>query len=73
MFEGIDDSSDDESLGSFEGTGDEDEIVVGPFEVAGEEVGRVVVTGEHGPDKTKGEDMKCEKEQEGEASKPVVV
>ncbi|OAL53950.1 SAPS-domain-containing protein [Pyrenochaeta sp. DS3sAY3a] len=72
MFEGIDDSSDDESLGSFEGTGDEDEIAVGPFEVGGEEVGRVV-TGDHVLDKIKGEDVKGEKDQEGEASKPVVV
>ncbi|CAO2655596.1 Nn.00g043990.m01.CDS01 [Neocucurbitaria sp. VM-36] len=39
MFEGIDDSSDDESLGSIEGGGDEEEVV-GPIEVEGQEVGK---------------------------------
>jgi SIT4-associating protein SAP185/190 len=37
MFEGIEDSSDDESLNSYEGTGDDDE---GRVEIEGKEVGR---------------------------------
>lgn len=37
MFEGIEDSSDDESLNSYEGAGDDDE---GRIEVEGKEVGK---------------------------------
>lgn len=41
MFEGIDDSSDDdESLNSAEGTGEGEDVVVGRIEVEGVEVGR---------------------------------
>jgi SIT4-associating protein SAP185/190 len=41
MFEGIEDSSDDESLNSLEGGGeDEDEGIAGPIEVEGKEVGK---------------------------------
>ena len=40
MFEGIDDSSDDDSLHSMEGVGDEEESIVGRIEVEGMEVGR---------------------------------
>lgn len=39
MFEGIDDSSDDESLNSAEGAGEVEEVVVGRIEVDGVEVG----------------------------------
>jgi SIT4-associating protein SAP185/190 len=37
MFEGIEDSSDDESVNSYEGTGDDDE---GRVEIEGKEVGK---------------------------------
>jgi hypothetical protein len=40
MFEGIDDSSDDDSLHSTEGVGEEEESIVGRIEVEGMEVGR---------------------------------
>jgi hypothetical protein len=40
MFEGIDDSSDDDSLHSMEGVGDDEENMVGRIEVEGMEVGR---------------------------------
>lgn len=42
MFEGIDDSSDDESINSYEGAGidDDDDHVAGPIEVEGKEVGK---------------------------------
>lgn len=42
MFEGIDDSSDDESINSYEGAGidDDDDRVAGPIEVEGKEVGK---------------------------------
>jgi hypothetical protein len=40
MFEGIDDSSDDDSLHSMEGVGDDEENIVGRIEVEGMEVGR---------------------------------
>jgi hypothetical protein len=40
MFEGIEDSSDDDSLHSIEGIGDDEEGILGPIEVEGQEVGR---------------------------------
>jgi hypothetical protein len=40
MFEGIEDSSDDDSLHSIEGIGDEEESTLGRIEVEGQEVGR---------------------------------
>ncbi|KAL1794546.1 hypothetical protein ACET3X_007967 [Alternaria dauci] len=40
MFEGIEDSSDDDSLHSIEGLGDDEEIILGRIEVEGQEVGR---------------------------------
>ncbi|CAN9081824.1 unnamed protein product [Alternaria alternata] len=40
MFEGIEDSSDDDSLHSMEGVGDDEENILGRIEVEGQEVGR---------------------------------
>ncbi|KAB2111717.1 hypothetical protein AG0111_0g1358 [Alternaria gaisen] len=40
MFEGIEDSSDDDSLHSIEGVGDDEENILGRIEVEGQEVGR---------------------------------
>ena len=40
MFEGIEDSSDDDSLHSMEGVGDDEESMVGRIEVEGMEVGQ---------------------------------
>ncbi|CAN9178472.1 unnamed protein product [Alternaria alternata] len=40
MFEGIEDSSDDDSLHSIEGVGDDEESILGRIEVEGQEVGR---------------------------------
>lgn len=78
MFEGIDDSSDDESLGSMEGAGDEEEEVVGPIEVEGQEVSaprEAVERDREGKDKTEaasvGEAKGDEKGDEG--SRTVVV
>jgi hypothetical protein len=48
MFEGIEDSSDDESINSYEGAGDDDE---GRIEVEGKEIGR-----RGSPDKAKKEE-----------------
>ena len=39
MFEGIEDSSDDDSLHSIEGVGDDEENILGRIEVEGQEVG----------------------------------
>jgi hypothetical protein len=61
MFEGIDDSSDDESLNSYEGAVDEEEAV-GSFEVEGKEVGQREDAGD-AMGKTK---ESLEKEDEGE-------
>jgi hypothetical protein len=41
MFEGIEDSSDDDSLHSIEGVGDDEEGILGRIEVEGQEVGRM--------------------------------
>jgi hypothetical protein len=62
MFEGIDDSSDDESLNSYEGAVDEEEEVVSSFEVEGKEVGQREDAGD-AMGKTK---ESLEKEDEGE-------
>jgi hypothetical protein len=40
MFEGIEDSSDDDSLHSIEGMVDDEENILGRIEVEGQEVGR---------------------------------
>ena len=40
MFEGIEDSSDDDSLHSIEGIGEDEESILGRIEVEGQEVGR---------------------------------
>jgi hypothetical protein len=40
MFEGIEDSSDDDSLHSIEGIGEDEEGILGRIEVEGQEVGR---------------------------------
>jgi len=40
MFEGIEDSSDDDSLHSIEGVRDDEESILGRIEVEGQEVGR---------------------------------
>ncbi|KAI4698808.1 hypothetical protein J4E81_005419 [Alternaria sp. BMP 2799] len=40
MFEGIEDSSDDDSLHSIEGMGEDEESILGRIEVEGQEVGR---------------------------------
>lgn len=67
MFEGIDDSSDDESLNSTEGSNDDGfEVVVGRIELEGVEVGRV----DNRSSDEKGEGKEGE---HAEASRTVVV
>jgi SIT4-associating protein SAP185/190 len=77
MFEGIDDSSDDESLNSYEGAGEgarqdenEHEHIEGPIEVEGKEVGRKE------PDEAKtgeSETAKGEQKQSDDGSQSIVV
>jgi SIT4-associating protein SAP185/190 len=66
MFEGIEDSSDDESLHSYEGGGDDDE---GRFEMEGKEVGRRESADKEADNK---EAEKSKKENEGEEGRIVV-
>ncbi|KAF2025839.1 SAPS-domain-containing protein [Setomelanomma holmii] len=71
MFEGIDDSSDDESLNSLEGAGeDEDDQVAGPIEVEGKEVGREPI---EGGETSKSGPLQDDNKREGESSRTVVV
>lgn len=67
MFEGIDDSSDDESLNSYEGVGEEEDQVAGRIEVEGREISR------QEQDTGKGERGNDEEKQEGERSQTIVV
>jgi SIT4-associating protein SAP185/190 len=79
MFEGIDDSSDDESLNSYEGAGEgarqdengnEHEHIEGPIEVEGKEVGRKeTVEAKTGESET----AKGEQKQSDEGSQSIVV
>ena len=69
MFEGIDDSSDDESLGSVEGIGEEDDIL-GRIDVGVEK--DAVASEGHVVEQSKEGDVEERKETEGEESKAVV-
>ena len=71
MFEGIDDSSDDESLNSHEGAADDEEEVVGRIEVEGKEVGQRE-DAEDAKEKSQGVTDEDE-EKQGETSQTIVV
>ena len=73
MFEGIEDSSDDDSLHSIEGVGDEEESIVGRIEVEGQEVGNRSPQMFGSPEKDRAGSGGVERKDSGEGEHSVVV
>ncbi|EDU40863.1 hypothetical protein Ptr902_01134 [Pyrenophora tritici-repentis] len=73
MFEGIEDSSDDDSLHSIEGMGDDEDSIVGRIEVEGQEVGSRSPQKFGSPEKDRAGGGGVERKDSGDSEQSVVV
>ena len=73
MFEGIEDSSDDDSLHSIEGMGDDEDSIVGRIEVEGQEVGSRSPQKFGSPEKDRAGSVGVERKDSGESEQSVIV